>query len=115
MNNELNLDNKTINQLKIKILEIVKKEGGIKSFDEMWQDIEINKKIYDVNIFNTEWHGSTKKALIGADIYKTYTDKQGYLHTDTSKLTHLSNITHPNKVILTGNMVEIDISKERKQ
>ena len=112
MQNELNLDNKTINQLKIKILEIVKKEGGIKTFHEIWQDIEINKKIYDVNIFNTKWHGSTKKPLIGVDIYKTYRDKEGFLHTDTSKLTHLLNITHPNKVILSGNMVEIDISEE---
>ena len=33
MQNELNLNNKTINQLKVKILEIVKKKGGIKTFD----------------------------------------------------------------------------------
>ena len=112
MQNELNLDNKTINQLKVKILEIVKKEGGIKTFDETWYDIEIDKTIYDVNIINGKEYEFSKHHSVYADIYNTYTDHEGYLHTDTSKLTHLSNITHPNKVILTGNMVEIDISKE---
>jgi len=112
MQNELKLDNKTINKLKIEILAIVKKEGGIKTFDETWYDIEINKKTYDVHIMNGKEYEFSKNNSIYADIYNTYTDHEGYLHTDTSKLTHLSNITHPNKVILSGNMVEIDISKE---
>ncbi len=108
MQNELKLDNKTINQLKIEILAIVKKEG----YEETWQDIEISKKTYDVHIMNGKNYNFTKNNSIYADIYNTYQSKEGDLKTDHSKFTELTNITHPNKVILSGNMVEIDISKE---
>jgi len=108
MQNELKLDNKTINQLKIEILEIVKKEG----YEETWQDIEINKKTYDVHIMNGKEYEFSKNNSVYADIYNTYQSKKGRLKTDHSKFTELTNITHPNKVILSGNMVEIDISKE---
>jgi len=108
MQNELKLDNKTINQLKIEILAIVKKEG----YEETWQDIEINKKTYDVHIMNGKEYEFSKNNSIYADIYNTYQSKKGSLKTDHSKFTELTNITHPNKVILSGNMVEIDISKE---
>lgn len=112
MQNELNLNNKTINQLKVKILEIVKKKGGIKTFDETWYDIEIDKTIYDVNIINGKEYEFSKNNSIYADIYNTYQSKKDGLKTDHSKFTELTNITHPNKVILSGNMVEIDISEE---
>ena len=108
MQNELNLDNKTINQLKIKILEIVKKEG----YEEQWLDIHINGKTFDVHIMNGKNYNFTKNDSIYADIYNTYQSKKDGLKTDHSKFTELTNITQPNKVILTGNMVEIDISKE---
>jgi hypothetical protein len=108
MQNELKLDNKTINQLKIEILAIVKKEG----YEETWQDIEINKKTYDVHIMNGKEYEFSKNNSIYADIYNTYQSKKGSLKTDHSKFTELTNIKHPNKVILSGNMVEIDISKE---
>ena len=108
MQNELKLDNKTINQLKIEILAIVKKEG----YEEQWQDIQISKKTYDVHIMNGKNYNFTKNNSIYADIYNTYQSKKDGLKTDHSKFTELTNITHPNKVILSGNMVEIDISKE---
>tara|TARA_R110001583_G_scaffold43211_6_gene137489 strand:+ start:702 stop:1034 length:333 start_codon:yes stop_codon:yes gene_type:complete len=108
MQNELKLDNKTINQLKIEILAIVKKEG----YEEQWQDIQISKKTYDVHIMNGKNYNFTKNNSIYADIYNTYQSKEGDLKTDNSKFTELTNITQPNKVILSGNMVEIDISKE---
>tara|TARA_R110000823_G_C15838467_1_gene490948 strand:+ start:740 stop:1072 length:333 start_codon:yes stop_codon:yes gene_type:complete len=108
MQNELKLDNKTINQLKIEILAIVKKEG----YEEQWQDIQISKKTYDVHIMNGKNYNFTKNNSIYADIYNTYQSKEGDLKTDNSKFTELTNITHPKKVILSGNMVEIDISKE---
>ena len=108
MQNELKLDNKTINQLKIEILAIVKKEG----YEEQWQDIQISKKTYDVLIMNGKNYNFTKNNSIYADIYNTYQSKEGDLKTDNSKFTELTNITHPKKVILSGNMVEIDISKE---
>lgn len=108
MQNELNLDNKTINQLKIKILEIVKKEG----YQEQWLDIDINSKTFDVHIMNGKNYNFTKNDSIYADIYNTYQSKKGGLKTDHSKFTELTDITHPNKVILSGKMVEIDISEE---
>ncbi len=108
MQNELKLDNKTINQLKIEILAIVKKEG----YEEQWQDIQISKKTYDVHIMNGKNYNFTKNNSIYADIYNTYQSKEGDLKTDNSKFTELTNITHPKKVIVSGNMVEIDISKE---
>ncbi len=108
MQNELKLDNKTINQLKIEILAIVEKEG----YEETWQDIEISKKTYDVHIMNGKNYNFTKNNSVYADIYNTYQSKEGDLKTDNSKFTELTNITHPNKVILSGSMVEIDISKE---
>tara|TARA_S200002703_G_scaffold43201_1_gene37590 strand:+ start:56 stop:388 length:333 start_codon:yes stop_codon:yes gene_type:complete len=108
MQNELKLDNKTINQLKIEILAIVKKEG----YEETWQDIEISEKTYDVHIMNGKNYNFTKNNSVYADIYNTYQSKKDGLKTDHSKFTELTNITHPNKVILSGNMVEIDISKE---
>lgn len=108
MQNELKLDNKTINQLKIEILAIVKKEG----YEETWQDIQISKKTYDVHIMNGKNYNFTKNNSIYADIYNTYQSKEGDLKTDNSKFTELTNITHPKKLILSGNMVEIDISKE---
>lgn len=108
MQNELKLDNKTINQLKIEILAIVKKEG----YEEQWQDIRISKKTYDVHIMNGKNYNFTKNNSIYADIYNTYQSKEGDLKTDNSKFTELTNITHPKKLILSGNMVEIDISKE---
>ena len=65
-----------------------------------------------MHIMNGKNYNFTKNNSIYADIYNTYQSKEGDLKTDNSKFTELTNITHPKKVILSGNMVEIDISKE---